>query len=158
MNIELGKQISRLSVGVLPCQRKPVSVRLCLQTQRREANYRQLLFTRPAASVLLPLNDPGRSRCSFCEGRSWIFSNNSAVHFTCVDKLSYLFHWHPKKSTDLKTQGPVILLFGLWALWNSKKSLRRPVEDDKCLSCQKDWTPFPRGHRGTVLVPLPWCR
>lgn len=55
MNIELGKQISRLSVGVLPCQRKPVSVRLCLQTQRREANYRQLLFTRPAASVLLPL-------------------------------------------------------------------------------------------------------
>lgn len=112
----------------------------------------------PRLRCSFPFNDPGRSRCSFCEGRSWIFSNNSAVHFTCVDKLSYFFHWHPKKSTDLKTQGPVILLFGFWALWNSKKSLRRPVEDDKCLSCQKDWTPFPRGHRGTVLVPLPWCR
>lgn len=57
MNIELGKQIAGLGVGVglLPCQRKPVSVKICLQTQRREANYRQLLFTRPAASVLLPL-------------------------------------------------------------------------------------------------------
>lgn len=50
MNIELGKQISGLRVGVLPCQRKHVSVGICLQTQRRGANdKRQLLFTRPAA-------------------------------------------------------------------------------------------------------------
>lgn len=36
-----------------------------------------------------PFNDPGRSRCSFCGGRSWIFSNNSTVHFARVYKVSY---------------------------------------------------------------------
>lgn len=50
MNIEPGKQISGSRVGLPPCQSKPVSVRICLQTQRRGANHkRQLLFTGPAA-------------------------------------------------------------------------------------------------------------
>lgn len=39
-------------------------------------------------------------------------------------------------------------------------SLRAPwlEEDDRCLRCQKNWTPFPSGHRGTALDPLPCCR
>lgn len=139
-------------MGLLPCQRKPVSVRICLQTPRRGASQkRQLLFTRPAAGCSFPFNDPGWSRCSFCCGRSWVLSNNSAIHFTCVCKLSYFFHWHLKKCTALRHRARYFSLDS-GPCGTGRKVPRRPVKDDKSLSCQKDWTPFPRGHRGTVLV------